>query len=193
MQAKIVMKAPAGLGGMIQASASGRNYLIDEDGLVVVDAIDVQDLHGAGFISQNHHGDPSTAAALAPAAVTHRREVEQPGLQQSQDFGGARPLHGLAYDANEPWEDRRAEEDAALERQTMELSGMKAPVPAFQRDARADLAERTRRRLAGEGGEHDSDQEERERQYAAQSEHESEHDEPHHQPPDKPAPDADKF
>ncbi len=54
MMPKVVLKAPPGIDGQIQASQSGCNYGIGPDGTVTVDSSDVRDLIGAGYVVQQH-------------------------------------------------------------------------------------------------------------------------------------------
>lgn len=116
MMPKVVLKAPPGVGGQIQASQSGRNYTIATDGTVTVDSSDVRDLIGAGFVVLQQQGDPDTVTAAAitspsPTAATEgataldpaqreasRRETPSDTEQQHQDFGGAVPPHGRPLD-----------------------------------------------------------------------------------------------
>jgi len=59
-----VLKAPEGRTGQVSCSASGKNFDIDENGLVTVDACDISDLLRAGFSFEG-----SAAAAPAPAST----------------------------------------------------------------------------------------------------------------------------
>lgn len=116
MMPKVTLRAPAGVGGQIHASQSGKNYTIAEDGTVTVDSCDVRDLIGAGYQSLPHDGGPNTetAAPISSQSVTAdtqgataldpdqrealRRETPAEAPQQSQDFGGATPPHGRPLD-----------------------------------------------------------------------------------------------
>lgn len=112
MMPKVTMKAPAGVGGQIHASASGKNYTIDTDGTVVVDSVDVAALMTAGYQTVPHDGGPDTETAapissVAPLSTTTgatatdpdvrevaHREVEVSDGQMNQDHGDAIPPHG---------------------------------------------------------------------------------------------------
>jgi hypothetical protein len=59
------LTAPEGRTGLVQCSASGTNYHIDEHGRVDVDARDVADLLRAGFST----GELAQAALEAPEST----------------------------------------------------------------------------------------------------------------------------
>jgi hypothetical protein len=59
------LTAPEGRTGLVQCSASGKNYHIDEHGQVDVDTCDVADLLRAGFTT----GEVAQAAPEAPESA----------------------------------------------------------------------------------------------------------------------------
>ncbi|TNC08454.1 hypothetical protein FF100_29400 [Methylobacterium terricola] len=142
MMPKVVLKAPPGVGGQIQASRSGRNYTIAPDGTVTVDSSDVRDLIGAGFVVQQQAGDPDTATAApitspSPTAAIEgataldpaqreagRRESPADITQQHQDYGGAVPPHGRPLDlGQDPVVTLHKEADAAAAAEAAQRAG----------------------------------------------------------------------
>lgn len=150
MRPKVTMKAPPGVGGHIHVSKSGKNYTIDPNGEVVVDAVDVADLITAGFQQIPHAGGPETlmaapitsdsltsdthgAHALDPSARESLRREVTGSPQAHGDFGNATPPHGVARDVGgDPVTHKRKAADAALERQTAELSRKSDPAPSAE-------------------------------------------------------------
>lgn len=143
MMPKTTLIAPAGVGGQIHASGSGRNYDIGPDGKVVVDAIDVAPLLGAGYqhvppTADHRKRDPEAppvtsdafgsqdqgASALNPAdRMANTREIPTDTGQENHEHGDATPPHG------EPQEERSTSAtraDAQAEAEAAERSGADA-------------------------------------------------------------------
>lgn len=149
MMPKVVMKMPPGVGGHIQASKSLKNYQINPDGTVVVDACDVSDLHGVGasVVPQKGGPDevtkpitadsPSSDLVGAHAADPANREHKEPEpdmreLQPaaSKDHGGAMPPHSIAPAGQaSATQQKRADNEAEAVEQARERSDTAQPEP----------------------------------------------------------------
>jgi len=107
MMPKVKLKAAPGQAGTIHASASGKTYEHDADGFVEVDSCDVAALIGSGghMIVQSElpaagNAPASDAPDVKEELVSLHRPSPDEHPQQSEDFGGAMPPHGVEHGAD---------------------------------------------------------------------------------------------